>query len=92
MKSSSSVWLDAANHVLLGIRRDGQIIGEINAVNALKQVIAQLQSDVASLQEKVGTIDTNLKELPDVFSLQENPEYMAVETDAEGKVLSATLQ
>lgn len=85
-----AVWLDAANHVLLGIRRDGQIIGEINAVNALKQVIAQLQSDVASLQEKVGTIDTNLKELLDVFSLQENPEYMAVETDAEGKVLSAT--
>lgn len=85
-----AVWLDAANHVLLGIRRDGQIIGEINAVNALKQVIAQLQSDVASLQEKVGTIDTNLKELLDVFSLQENSEYLAVEQDAEGKVLSAT--
>lgn len=85
-----AVWLDAANHVLLGIRRDGQIIGEINAVNALKQVISQLQSDLASLQEKVGTIDTNLKELLDVFSLQENPEYMAVEKDAEGKVLSAT--
>lgn len=86
-----ALWQDAANHVLLGIRRDGQIIGEINAVNALKQVIAQLQSDVASLQEKVGsTIDTNLKELLDVFSLQENPEYMAVETDAEGKILSST--
>ena len=85
-----AVWLDAANHVLLGIRRDGQIIGEIHAVNALKQVISQLQSDLASLQEKVGTIDTNLKELLDVFSLQENPEYMAVETDAEGKVLSST--
>lgn len=84
------VWLDADNHVLLGIRRDGEIIGEIHAVNALKKVISQLQSDVASLQEKVGTIDTNLKELLDVFSLQENPEYMAVETDAEGKVLSAT--
>ena len=85
-----AVWLDAANHVLFGIRRDGQIIGEIHAVNALKQVISQLQSDLASLQEKVGTIDTNLKELLDVFSLQENPEYMAVEKDAEGKVLSAT--
>jgi hypothetical protein len=85
-----AVWLDAANHVLLGIRRDGQIIGEIHAVNALKQVISQLQSDLASLQEKVGTIDTNLKELLDVFSLQENPEYMAVEKDADGKVLSAT--
>lgn len=85
-----AVWIDAANHVLLGIRRDGQIIGEIHAVNALKQVISQLQTDVVSLQEKVGTIDTNLKELLDVFSLQDNEEYLAVEQDAEGKVLSAT--
>lgn len=85
-----AVWLDAANHVLLGIRRDGEIIGEIHAVNALKQVVSQLQSDLASLQEKVGTIDTNLKELLDVFSLQDNEEYLAVEQDAEGKVLSAT--
>lgn len=85
-----ALWQDAANHVLLGIRRDGQIIGEIHAVNALKQVISQLQADLTSLQEKVGTIDTNLKELLDVFSLQENPEYLAVEKDADGKVLSAT--
>lgn len=85
-----ALWQDAANHVLLGIRRDGQIVGEIHAVNSLKQVISQLQSDLASLQEKVGTIDTNLKELLDVFSLQENPEYMAVEKDADGRVLSAT--
>lgn len=85
-----AVWLDAANHVLFGIRRDGQIIGEIHAVNALKQVISQLQADLESLQEKVGTIDTNLKELLDVFSLQDNEEYLAVEQDAEGKVLSAT--
>ena len=85
-----ALWLDSADHVLLGIRRDGQIIGEIHAVNALKQVISQLQSDVAALQEKVGTIDTNLKELLDVFSLQDNEEYLSVEQDAEGKVLSAT--
>ena len=85
-----AVWLDAANHVLLGIRRDGEIIGEIHAVNALKQVISQLQSDVAALQEKVGTIDTNLKELLDVFSLQDNEEYLAVEQDADGKILSST--
>lgn len=85
-----AVWLDAANHVLFGIRRDGEIIGEIHAVSALKQVISQLQSDLASLQEKVGTIDANLKELLDVFSLQDNEEYLAVEQDAEGKVLSAT--
>lgn len=86
-----AAWLDADDKVVLGIRRDdGQIIGEIHAVNALKQVISQLQSNLASLQEKVGTIDTNLKELLDVFSLQENPEYMAVEKDADGKILSAT--
>lgn len=85
-----ALWQDSENHVLLGIRRDGQIIGEIHAVNALKQVISQLQSDFASLQENVGTIDTNLKELLDVFSLQDNEEYLAVEQDAGGKVLSST--
>lgn len=85
-----AVWLDADDKVVLGIRRDGQIIGEIHAVNALKQVISQLQSDLASLQEKVGTIYPNLKELLDIFSLQENPEYLAVEKDADGRVLSAT--
>ena len=85
-----AAWLDTGDKVVLGIRRDGEIIGEIHAVNALKQVISQLQSDVATLQDKVGTIDTNLKELLDVFSLQENPEYLAVEKDTEGKVLSAT--
>lgn len=85
-----ALWLDAANHVLLGIRRDGQIIGEIHAVNALKKVISQLQSDFTSLQEKVGTIDSNLKGFLDIFSLQDNEEYLAVEQDAEGKILSST--
>lgn len=78
-----AVWLDATNHVLFGIRRDGEIIGEIHAVNALKQVIS-------SLRKKVDTINASLQELLDVFSLHENPEYLAVEQDAEGKVLSAT--
>lgn len=85
-----AAWVTTDDKVVLGLRRDGQIIGEIHAVNALKKVISQLQSDLASLQEKVGTIDTNLKELLDVFSLQDNEEYIAVEQDAEGKVLSAT--
>lgn len=89
-KEYFAAWLDADDKVVFGIRRDGEIIGEIHAVNALKQVISQLQSDLASLQEKVGAIDTNLKDLLDIFSLKENTEYMAVETDAEGKVLSAT--
>ena len=85
-----AAWVTTDDKVVLGLRRDGEIIGEIHAVNALKKVISQLQSDVASLKEKVGTIDTNLKELLDVFSLQDNEEYLAVEQDAEGKILSAT--
>lgn len=85
-----AAWITTDDKVVLGLRRDGQIIGEIHAVNALKQVISQLQADLASLQEKVGTIDTNLKELLDVFSLQDNEEYLAVEKDADGRVLSAT--
>lgn len=85
-----AAWVTTDDKVVLGIRRDGEIIGEIHAVNALKQVISQLQADLTSLQEKVGTIDTNLKELLDVFSLQENPEYLAVEKDTDGRVLSAT--
>lgn len=85
-----AAWITTDDKVVLGIRRDGEIIGEIHAVNALKQVITQLQSDLASLQEKVGTIYTNIKELLDIFSLQENPEYLAVETSSDGKILSAT--
>ena len=82
-----AAWLDADDKVVLGIRRDGEIIGEIHAVNALKQVISQLQSDVADLQDKIGTIDTNLKELLDVFSLQENPEFVYAKKDTDGKFI-----
>nr|DAG91613.1 MAG TPA: CotH kinase protein [Crassvirales sp.] len=78
-----AAWVSVDDKVVLGIRKDGEIIGEIHAVNALKEVIS-------SLQEKVDTIDASLQELLDVFSLQENPEYMAIEKDADGKVLSAT--
>ena len=78
-----AVWLDADDKVVLGIRRDGEIIGEIHAVNALKQVISQLQ-------EKVDTIYYNTKDFLNFLSLQENQEYLAVETDADGKILSAT--
>ena len=82
-KEYFAAWVTTDDKVLLGIRRDGEIIGEIHAVNALKQVISQLQ-------EKVDTIYYNTKELFNFLSLQENQEYLAVETDADGKILSST--
>lgn len=78
-----AAWVTTDDKVVLGIRRDGQIIGEIHAVNALKRVVSEMQ-------EKLNTIYPNAKELLDTLSLQENPEYLAVEKDADGKVLSAT--
>lgn len=78
-----AAWLDADDKVVLGLRRDGEIIGEIHAVNALKQVISELQ-------EKLDTLYSNTKELLNVFFLQENPECLAVEKDADGRVLSTT--
>lgn len=78
-----AAWVTADDKVVLGIRRDGEIIGEIHAVNALKQVVSQLQ-------EKVDTLYYNTKELLNFLSLQENQEYLAVETDADGKILSTT--
>ena len=89
-----AAWVTTDDKVVLGIRRDGVIIGEIHAVNALKETIKEIQKtiqdDISSLRDEVGEIDTNLKELLDVFSLQENPEYLAVEKDADGRVLSST--
>ena len=82
-KEYFAAWLDADDKVVLGIRRDGEIIGEIHAVNALKQIISELKV-------KLDTIYDNTKELLSVLSLQENQEYLAVEKDADGKILSAT--
>lgn len=85
-----ALWLDAEDHILMGIRRDGQVVGEIHAVTALKEVVSSLQSDVDNLKETVSTIDNSLQELLNVFSIQDNPEFMAVETDAEGRTLAST--
>ena len=78
-----AAWITTDDKVVLGLRRDGEIIGEIHAVNALKQVISELK-------EKLDTIYNNTKELLNVLFLQENPEYLAVEKDADGRVLSTT--
>ena len=83
-----AAWITTNDKVVLGLRRDGQIIGEIHAVNALKQIISHIQSDLTSLQEKIGVIDVNnLKEFLDVFSLQDNPEFVYAKKDTDGKFI-----
>lgn len=72
-----AVWLDAADHILLGIRRDGQIISSINTT------IDVLKNNAASMEQII-------QEITSILSSQESTEFISVETDADGKVLSAT--
>ena len=76
---------------MLGIRRDGQIIGEINAVNALKKVLAQFQADINNLQdtkvdkeEGKSLIEDEVKEC---FKVIENEEFIHAVVDSEGRLL-----
>ena len=85
-KEFFAAWIDSEDHLLLGIGRDGQIYGEIHAVNALRKVVAKMQENIASLQEK----EESISDIISIFSLQESTEFLAAETDADGKVLSAT--
>ena len=47
-------------------------------------------NNITTLQGKVSTLETNISEFLSVFSLQENPEYLAAKTDSDGRVLSTT--
>lgn len=86
-----AAWLDADNHFLLGIRRDGQIIGEIQAVNDLKKVDAQFQADITNLQdtkvdkeEGKSLIEDEVKEC---FKVIDDEEFFAVWLDEEENIL-----
>lgn len=59
-----------------------------NDVNSVGGKVTSVEGSVSALNTKVSTIDSSLKELLNVFSLQENPEFMAIETDAEGKIMA----
>ena len=74
-----AAWLDSENRILMGIRKDGKIIGEIHACEVLEKLLDKLRERVKSLEDNLH-----------VFSLKDNPEFLAVETDSEGKVLSTT--
>lgn len=61
-----------------------------NAIAANQGDITAIKENAATTQEKITTLETNLQEFLSVFSLQDNPEYLAVETDAEGRMLATT--
>ncbi len=56
-KEFFAVWIDEENHVLMGIKRDGQFVGEINAVNILKETVAAIQESIALLRGEIQGID-----------------------------------
>ena len=68
--------------------------GSVSALNTdvstIQGNITAVEGSVSALNTKVSTIDSSVKELLDVFSIQDNPEYMSVETDAEGRILAST--
>lgn len=97
------VWLDGAGHILLGIRNDGDIVFGIGVPSAIKAYIDKklkeaegtaLDTDVIkSLLEEVlvdyvkqESLDEQLEKKID-GEYVENPEFVQVTTDDEGKVL-----
>ena len=76
------VWIDAADKVIFGFRRDGSVyVGNADFIDTIKEVKAMLDS--------IGINNIDFEALT-VFSSEENPEWLNVELNADGKVLSGT--
>lgn len=74
-------YTDAEGKFLWGIRIDGSI-------EWAKGVPTPIQNALKELADKIkDVINAPLKTLTDTFSYQDNPEFVNVVTDAEGKVL-----
>lgn len=82
-----AAWLDSAGHVLFGLRTDG------STYVAKADFLTKIE-EIRQLLEDNGIGDDALKQrveaLEETFSHQDSPEFMAVTTDSEGKVLEAT--
>lgn len=78
------VIVDAQNHILCGIKADGSIylnsLTEIPSV--IQDAIIAVNTETASLNERVSTLES-------VFSLVDNPEYIDIKVDSEGKILES---
>ena len=77
--------LDAVGHILLGIKTDGKLYADIDSLDGTYQtLISQVQQ---MIDEENQTIDEKIAIINSIFSLQNNPEWIQVTTDAEGKIL-----
>lgn len=77
-----AVWTDNTNKIIFGFRKDGSVyVGDSDFLDTIKEVKALLDS--------IGVENIDFEALT-VFSSEDNTEWMKVELDADGKVLSGT--
>lgn len=86
------VYTDANGKFLWGIRVDGSVEWAKGVPTPVQNAIRELKDkletqDIKSLQDAIDVINASLKTLTNTFSYQDNPEFVNVVTDAEGKVL-----
>ena len=72
-----TAWVDASNKLLFGIKVDGSIyIAKSEYIDAVKEIQGKL---------------TEIEAITENFEVTDNPEFMSVTADSEGKVLEGTL-
>lgn len=85
-------YTDAEGKFLWGIRADGTVEWAKGVPTPIQNAIRELKDkletqDIKSLQDAIDVINASLKTLTDTLSYQDNPEFVDVVTDVEGKVL-----
>ena len=77
------VLTDAQDKIVAGVRKDGSVyIGEL-------QIPASLQSSIDTLTAESASLDERLQTLESIISITQNPEFIQVTTDSEGKILQS---
>lgn len=77
--------LDSQEKVILGIKTDGKLYADIASLDDTTQaLISQVEEMLAQAEQD---IDAKIQVLTDIFSLPDNPEWIQVTTDNEGKIL-----
>lgn len=77
-------YTDAEGKFLWGIRIDGSIEWAKGVPTPIQNALKELADKI---KDAIDVINASLKTLTDTFSYQDNPEFVNVVTDAEGKVL-----